>query len=228
MSLTYSTYVDQLANLMVIPTTEEKFLIFLPGCIDYAEQRIYRELDFLNTRAVSTTGSFTANARNFSLPASFIVVEQMNAIASNGNRTPLIPVTKEFLDTVYPSTVGSTTAPAYFAPITSSTFLIGPAPDTTYTAEIIGVQRPTTLSSGNTTTIITDYVPDMFIAASMVFAFGYQRDFGAMSDDPKSAASWEAQYQSLAASAMQEQLRARHEGAAWTPMEQAQVQPPRV
>ncbi len=231
MSLTYTTYVDQLANLMVIPSTDSNFTTFLPGCIDYAEQRIYRELDFLATRVVDATTAFENTTRDFTLPTTsgtYVVVETINSISPSGIRTQMIPVTKEFIDGVYPNTATSGT-PQYFAPITDQSYLIAPTPASSdYVAEVIGVVRPTALSSTNTATFITTYCPDLFIAASMVFATGYQRDFGAESDDPKSAGSWEQQYQLLMASAAQEQLRNRFEGAAWTPMIQAPVQPPRV
>lgn len=231
MTLNYTSYVNQLANLMVIASTDSNFTTFLPGCIDYAEQRIYRELDFLNTRVTDTSGTFTAASRNFALPTSigtFIIVENMNAISnSSGTRNQMVPVTKEFLDAVYPNTT-TTGTPQYFAPISNTQYIVGPAPNVNFTAEVIGVQRPTALSSTNTSTFLTTYCPDLFIAASMVFATGFQRDFGAESDDPKASGSWEQQYQALLASAAQEQLRQRYEGAAWTPMVMAQVQPPRV
>lgn len=232
MTLTYTTYVNQLANLMVVPTTDTNFLTFLPGCIDYAEQRIYRELDFLKTRVVDATSVFTAANRQFTLPSgtgTFIVVETMSAIsqASSGSRHQMVPVTKEWIDAVYPNTTATGT-PQYFAPVTDQLYLIAPVPSANFTAEVIGTQRPTALSSTNTTTFITTYCPDLFIAASMIFATGYQRDFGAETDDPKASQSWEAQYQALLGSANREQLRQRFEGAAWTPMTEAPVQPPRA
>lgn len=205
---------------MVIPSTDANFTTFLPGCIDYAEQRIYRDLDILNSRIVDTTGVFLQNQENFTVPTgqgTFIVVEAMNATVNNV-RSQMVPVTKEFIYAVYPSLTAATGVPEYFAPISDTLFLIAPAPDQNYTAEVIGTQRPAALSSGNSSTFLTQYCPDLFMAASLVFAFGYQRDFGGMSDDPKSAASWEDQYSKLLGSAKEEQLRARYEGAAWTPM----------
>ena len=49
MSLTYTTYVAQIANIMTVTPETYQFQTMLPGCIDYAEQRIYRELDLLQT-----------------------------------------------------------------------------------------------------------------------------------------------------------------------------------
>lgn len=231
MSLNYTTYVNQLSNLMVVPSTDANFTTFLPGCIDYAEQRIYRELDLLNTRAVDATATFNSGSRNFTVPNSngtFVVVETLSAISlSSGTRNQLVPATKDFIDAVYPN-ASFTGTPKFFATITSTYYIIGPAPNANYTAEVIGTIRPNALSSANSSTPITQYCPDLFMAASMVFAFGYQRDFGGESDDPKSGASWEQQYQSLIASAVQEQFRAKFQGSAWTPMAPSPGPPPRV
>ena len=49
MSLTYTSYVSQIANIMAVKSDTEQFQTMLPGMIDYAEQRVYRELDLLNT-----------------------------------------------------------------------------------------------------------------------------------------------------------------------------------
>lgn len=231
MTLDYTTYVSQLANLMAQTSTDANFQTFLPGCIDYAEQRIYRELDMLNSVVVDN-GSFQANTRNFTLPTNigtFIVVEAISAIDSNNTRFPLTQVTRDFLDAVYPNQTLATGTPKFFSPISDTTFIVGPAPDQNYTAEVTGTQRPNPLSATNTTTLLTTYCPDLFIAASMVFATGYQRDFGAQSDDPKMGQSWEQQYQMLMASAKDEQYRAKSEGNAWQPFSTpSAVTPPRV
>lgn len=224
MSLNYTTYVAQLSNLMVIGSTDANFTTFLPGCIDYAEQRIYRELDLLSERVTDNTGTFTTNSRDFTLPTTFgtyIVVEQINCFTptgtttSSGTRSPLNPSTKEFIDAVYPNSQLATGVPAYFAPISNTDYIVGPAADATYIAEVVGTQRPNPLSVSNSSTVITQYIPDVMIAASMVFATGYQRDFGAQSNDPQASQSWEVQYRTLMESANAEQLRAQFMGSAW-------------
>jgi len=231
MTLTYQTYLDQLSNLMVISETDSNFVTFVPGCIDYAEQRIYRDLDLLHTRVVDSTTLFSSGVNTFTLPTTsgtYIVVEAMNAVSlSSGTRNPMVPVTKEVIYAVYPST-GVSGTPVYFAPVTDTTYLIAPPPDVQYTAEVVGTQRPAALSSGNSSTFLTQYCPDLFMAASMIFAMGYQRDFGAQSDDPSATHSWEQVYQGLLQSAVQEQLRTRFLGSAWSPMVQTAGPPPRV
>lgn len=224
MSLTYTTYTNQLANLMVIGSTDANFQTFLPGCIDYAEQRIYRELDLLYTQVTDTTTLSSGN-RNMAPPTTlgtYITIDEVNVItpvtatSSNGTRNPLTPVAPEVIDAFYPSGQTVTGVPLMFAMRSPTIILLGPAPDAAYQVETIGIQRPTALSSTNTTTFLTSYVPDLFIAASMVFASGYMRNFGAQADDPQMGGSWETQYKLLIQSAATEQARAKWTSQGWT------------
>ena len=228
MALNYTTYVSQLQNLMAISSASgdyASFTTFLPGCIDYAEQRIYRELDLLATRVTDATTSVSSGNRNYTLPTTtgtFLVVEGINIISSagatatSGTRNPLLSTSREFIDACYPSATAVTDTPEYFAMVSNTQVILGPAPDAPYIAEVVGTQRPTALSSTNTTTILTTMLPDLFMAASMVFATAFQRDFGAQSDTPQASASWESQYQTLKGSAQVEEVRKFYRSQAWT------------
>src|SRR5262249_45790885 len=154
MSLTYTTYVSSLANLMVIDATGTAFLADVPNIIDYAELRGYRDLDLLNT-VTRDTGMASTSTRTFNLPSNngtFVVTEQINVITpsgtqpDSGTRNPLVPTSKEMLDFLYPSASGST-VPLFFAPLTQTTVLFGPWPDSSYTVEVVGTIRPTSLSA---------------------------------------------------------------------------------
>jgi hypothetical protein len=79
-----------------------------------------------------------------------------------------------------------------------------PVPDKDYATEYFGVVRPALLSSVNTETFLSVNYADLFCAACMVFASGYQRDFGSQADDPAKAVSWNGTYETLRASAMLE------------------------
>lgn len=214
-SYTYDTFKSALATATVIPATDSNFLAILPSCIYYAEQRIYRELNLLTAQAVDTSGTLTASNRNFTLPAHFITVDQINVITpvggtvTNGTRNPLTPVSREFLDMAWPSSTGAT-LPTFYAMNSDQSIVVGPWPDAAYGVEIVGIQRPTALSASATTTYLTSYLPDLFFAAAMVFMSGYMRNFGSQSDDPKMAQSWEGQYKSLLISAKLEEERKRH------------------
>lgn len=224
MSLTYTTFVSQLSNLMAADSSTTQFQTMLPGLIDYAEQRIYRELDLLSTIVKDASASLTANSRNFTLPSAqgrFVTVQGVNVITpvstapDSGTRNFLSPKSRDYLDAVWNSASGAT-VPRCFAMITDQTLIVGPWPDSSYTVEVIGTIRPAALSSTNTTTFLTTYLPDLFMAASMVFASGYMRNYGAQAGDPQMATSWEAQFERLLASANIEELRKRFSSFGWT------------
>lgn len=231
--LTYSTYKTALATLSVVPETDPNWLAILPDTIDYAELRIYRDLDLLSTVAANT--SFTTN-QNVSTVAltegTFVTLQNINVITpagtttpDSGTRVPLLPVTKEYIQYAWPSSTNAG-VPSYFAMIDERTFSLGPWPDASYTLEIIGTYRPASLSSSNTTTFISQYLPDLFLMASMIFISGYQRNFGRQSDDPQMSQSYEAQYQSLLKGATVEEYRKKFQSTAWTSMSPSPVASP--
>ena len=229
------SYVQQIATMAVVEPTNAEYLIILPQMITYAENRMYRDLDFLFTSISTTAYGLTAGNRIISVPAGvFVVPEQINLITpagtSNpdlGTRVPLLPTTKEFLDQVYGSGVSANRGqPKYFCPFDDYTFLVGPYPASNYTCEIVGTYRPDSLSSTNQTTFISLYLPDLFIMASMIYISAYQRNFGRANDDPQMAVSYESQYQALLKSAMMEENRKKFEAAAWSSQSPSPVATP--
>jgi len=225
--LTYATYVTQIANLAVVAEDDPAFVTLLPQMITYAENRICRDLDFLQFSSALTGQTLTAGTRSKTFPlGSFVVIEQVNIItpigvtnpdAATATRNPCNPTTKEFLDMVYGSSVEANRGmPRFFVPFNDNALLFGPVPDAAYSLEIVGMYRPTSLSSTEPTTFIATYLPDLMIMASMVFISGYQRNFGRQSDDPQMAVSYESQYQALKQGAMIEEARKKFEASAWT------------
>src|SRR5438270_1045411 len=108
----YTAYITALANLLVIPVADNNYTTVLPNIIDDAEQRIYRELDLIGTLAADSSASVAINTRDFTLPSAngtFVVVERINIITpvgsslNAGTRNPAMPVSKEILDYLYPS-----------------------------------------------------------------------------------------------------------------------------
>jgi hypothetical protein len=237
MSLTYDQYVAQVANIMVIGSTDANFQTMLPGMIDYAEGRCYRELDLLAAR-VSTTVTLSSGVRTVALSTTSgytRVVENLNVYtstsvtSSNATRSPLTMVSRDFIDAVYPSAASNTGVPLFAAMASDSQLLLGPPPSAGYTMEVVGTIQPTPLSSGNSTTFLTLNLPDLFVAASMVFGSGYMRDFGAQADNKEMSGSWESQYQTLFQSANTEALRQKYQSGGWTHAQPSPIAtPPRA
>lgn len=218
MSYTYSTYLSYIATLAPTQVTDPNFVAIQNMMIDDAEMRCYRALNLLDETVRDSSATLTTGTRTFSLPTTngtFISVEQFNVItpvgvsvADNGTRNPMTAASKETLDALWPNATGST-VPVYFAPVTQDTFIVAPFPDMAYNVEVVGVQRPTPLYTSQTTSPLSVYFPDLFVAASMVFFSSYQRDFGQGADDPKMAVTWESHYQALLADAKTEEARKR-------------------
>ena len=230
----YNTYVQTIANLLVVPPTDTNFLQVLPAIISDASQRIRRDLDLISDVVRDQTGSLTANSRNFTFPQHFVVSESINVFtpaSTTTNRNQLVPVTREFLDAVWPNETAATSpsVPQYYAMITDQTIIVGPPPDAAYTMEVIGTIIPPDLSSTTTTTWISLYLPDVLVAASMVFGVAYLKDYGAATDDPNAPGSWENKYQKLLAGANTEENRKKYASQAWTPKQPAPLAtPPRA
>jgi len=227
------SYVQQIAELAVVDQTDANYVAILPAMITYAENRMYRDLDFLFTSTSITGYSITNGSRQIIIPDGTLVVsEQINIITpagqSNpdaGTRTPLLATTKEYLDAVYGSS-SYTGTPQYFVPFNDNLFLVGPFADQNYYVEIVGTYRPSSLSAANPTTFISLYLPDVFIMASMIYISAYQRNFGRQSDDPQMAQSYEAQYTALLKGAAVEEARKKFEAAAWSSQSPAVVASP--
>lgn len=237
--MNYTEVVTTLSTLTAIAPTDTDFLAVLPACFNDAEARCYRDTDMINLDVRDSSSSTVALDRNFNLPTSvgtFQVVTGVNVITpastapESGSRNPCTMVSLDVLDRIYPSTTGAG-VPSMFSYISQSTIsgqkniVFGPWPDTTYRVEVIGKVQWTTLSSSNPTTFLTNYLPELFIAACMVFMNGYMKNWGAQADDPKSGLSWEAHYNTLLSSAGTWEARKRGAGASWSPK---QVEPTAV
>lgn len=224
MALDYTTFVTAFSANLVVPSTDAAFLDMVPRAIDDAEQRIYRDLDLLATVTTDITGAATTSNRNFTLPGgnAFRVIQDINIITPAGTtnpelgtRNPVLPVSREVLDMLYPS-VASAGVPQYFARVTQSTLVFGPWPLAAYTVEVVGTQFPPPLSATNTTTFLTTYLPDVFLAAAMVYGAAWQQNFSASGDNPQQAVNWESHYKTLLASATIEEIRKKFGSEGWS------------
>lgn len=230
MAMDYSTFVSTIANLSALDPTMDEFIQIMPRVIEYAEDRIYREMDFLDTVYVNSTGTLLNGNREFTIPAISegvkATVTGVNILYTDNQRQVLQPVAVSYLNYVW----GSPTIqalPEYFAMLRQDTILVGPFPDQSYQVEVFGTFQPTPMSATNPTTILTTYVPDLLVAAGMIFTTGYMKDFGSQSDNPQAAQSWETQYQGLFKSAMMLELRKKFAGPGWTSLSSLPITPTR-
>lgn len=226
-----------LQTLIVDQAPSADYETILPAAIQDAEQRIYREMDFLATRTVQSTTTLTATKRLYLLPTTnviILVVQGVSVITPfgsaflTGKQVPLEPVSLDYVDSAFPdpSVQG---VPSVWAMLDDKAIVVGQTPDQAYNVAITGTFRPASMSPTNETTYIGNIYPDLLVAACMIFLSGYQRDFGAQSDDPKMAISWEQLYQTRLKSALSEEQRRKGAGTGWSPFSPTpEATPPRT
>ena len=238
--LTYNAYVTQIGTMAIVNTmtssgvvvgVDAAFNNMIPQMLNYAELRIQRDLDLLQSvNAKTYTLSYGVNQLQISVN-DFVTLQTIEITGNDGLSYPLTPVSKELIQNVYG--ISSTVAPPiYFAMYGGdgasggnvyTNIIFGPYPDNNYSVLITGTSRLPTLyqyanaTQANTnTTFISTYLPDLLIMASMIYISAYQRNFGRQSDDPAMAQSYESQYQMLLKSAGVEEFRKKFAASAWT------------
>lgn len=243
MALTYGSFVSEIATITAITSSvlvngDNNFGGIMPAIIDYAEGRLWRELDLPVVSVTDTSVICASGVRSVNLSTTqgtLLVVQTLNLFSSagttssNGTRIPLVPASQSVIDTIYPSAASSNCGqPQYFTRLSDTEIVFGPTPDQAYRTEVIATTRPAPLSSANSSTWLTQNVPELMIAAGMIFASGHMRDFGAQSDNPQMAQSWESQYQNLIKSMNVDAARMKFDSDAWTSQQPSPLaQPPR-
>lgn len=244
MGLTYSSFVSEIATVTAITSGvlvngDNNFAGIMPAIIDYAEGRLWRDLDLPIVSVTDTSVLCSSGVRSINLSTTqgtLLVIQTLNlftsagTLSSNATRVPLVPASQAVVDAVYPSALSSNCAqPQYFTRLSDVQIVFGPTPDQAYRTEVIATVRPNPLSATNSTTWLSANVPELMVAAGMIFATGYMRDFGAQSDNPQMAQSWESQYQTLLKEMKVDSERMKFMSEAWGSQQPSPVAtPPRV
>jgi hypothetical protein len=156
----------------------------LDSMIRDAELRIFREVDADYAREYATA-NVNINSPYLQLP---------NATSTSGltsTRRAIIvrsflvydstqsPTTKEYLDKrdtsfifEYNST-GATGVPKYYANWKETTLIMAPTPNAQYQVQLSYIYTPDHLSATNTTTYLSDNVPDLLFYATMMQAYEF-------------------------------------------------------
>lgn len=210
MGFTFDSLVDALVSETNIPEASWPAGM-IATVIMQAEGMIYRDLSFLSTMVSDATGSASANQRQFTLPRHFTVLHSVNRVDGN-DRVPLTKVSRQAIDMLHPSTVSGAVSdiPVKWAPLTDQIILLGPVAGATTQLVCVGEVLPETLSASNPETWLSEWLGDLLLAAAMVHASGYMRNFGAQADNPQMAVSWKGVYDALLPAARSDEMRRKY------------------
>lgn len=237
--LTYNGFVEQLANMAVVQTqtvlgvvqgVDSWFTLLIPQVLNYAEQRIQRDIDLL-ALLVSSTYTLNISTNMLTIPVEDFETIQTIQIDPDDGLPPILATSKEFIQNVWNSPT-SPGRPFYFAMYggdavtfgnTSMLILFGPYADQNYQLLVTGTRNAKSLAqfaidpdASTQTTFISTWLPDLLLQASMIIISQYQRNFDATSNDPSMAASYESNYQNLLKSAIVEEARRKWQAPAWS------------
>jgi hypothetical protein len=238
--LSYNGYVTQVATMAVVNTqtvggvvqgVDASFNAIIPQMLNYAELRIQRDLDLLQTQT-SRTFNLTQGNNILEIDVDDFVTIETLQVEVGTKKVPLLPATKEFLQNTYNDS-SFTGEPKFFAMYGGDLagggnlytyILFGPAPDQAYPILAKGTVRMPSLYKNAVVgladseyTFISTYLPDLLVQASLIYISQFQRNFGPTANDPEMAASYEVQYQSLLKSAVTEEARKKFQASAWSP-----------
>jgi hypothetical protein len=200
--------------MIAMDPADTNFLEILPYTIDYAELRMQRDMDLSANSDYFIGGTLTAGQLRQPFALDLQVIDSIT-ITNGTNQINLTPVSRDFLLNMYNTTTFQD-QPLYFAPFNPNEVLIGPIPDQNYPVQIFATVRFDRLSATNAENYLSQQLPDLYIAACMIFLSGWMRNFGSQSDNPQMAQSWESQYQALLKSAIPEDGRRKFEASAWS------------
>lgn len=117
--------------------------------IDAAEQRIYNSVQLPDLRK-NVTGSVTSGNKYLAVPSDWLATFSLAIVTTAGDYEFLLNKDVNFIREAYPNPT-TTGTPAHYAQFDDTTFILGPTPDATYTAELHYYFYPESIITASTT-----------------------------------------------------------------------------
>ena len=152
-------------------TTESLFVANIPRFVQQAEDRIYNSVQIPALRK-NVTGTLTSGNQYLSLPSDWLANYSLALIDSSGNYTFLLNKDVNYIRSAFPtaSYQGEPTHYALFGSQYSSinelSLILGPTPDSAYTAELHYFYYPPTIVQGEVATFTTLVAGSGYVAGT--------------------------------------------------------------
>ena len=137
-------------------TTEQTFVDNIPTFVQLAEERIYNSVQIPAIRK-NVTGTMTANFQYFQLPSDWLSTFSLAVIdPTTGDYEYLLNKDVNYIRAAYPPP-NSTGKPKYYAIWDDTSMILGPTPDTAYTAELHYYYYPVSIVTHGTSWLGTNF-----------------------------------------------------------------------
>jgi hypothetical protein len=150
--------------------------------VQAGELRIYKDLFAKNigNGSIWLETPFTTliTGNSVSLPSGYLALKYALILTGQGYVKTLLYKDPQWIYTNYPVRTPAA-IPAYIAR-DSGQFIFGPAPDSAYTVQGYYYATLPPISASNPTTWMTNFIPDVFLAACMIEVQKFLKDYAAM------------------------------------------------
>ena len=166
------TYVQLTALLQsYLENSETGFVADIPQIVQQCESRIYNSVRTPDQRQTVTN---TVAVQTFAAPAGFVESQGMY-ITVSGEPTPLLQKQASFIRTVFGTATGT---PLYYALQTagyaSTTVMLGPTPNATFTYRLDYFGNPTSIVTASETWVSVHF-PEALLYGSLLEGYIYMK-----------------------------------------------------
>jgi len=141
--MTYAELKSLIQNYL--ENTETTFVSDLPKIIEQAEVRILKTVKLPVFRK-NVEGSVTSGNKYLNTPSDFLNNYSLS-ITNSSNQEFLLFKDVNFIREAYPN-ASTTGVPKHYALFDNTTFILGPTPNATFTAELHYFYKPTSITAG--------------------------------------------------------------------------------
>lgn len=163
-------------------TTEQLFVANIPRFVQEAEDRIYNSVQLPSLRK-NVTGTLTSGNKYLSLPNDWLSTYSLAIVNADGTYEYLLNKDVNYIRQAFPSPSDTGTPTHYalfgsqYTDINELSLILGPTPDSSYTAELHYFYYPPTIVQGQITLMATTnagtlYVPGTYTEVSLTGGSG--------------------------------------------------------
>jgi hypothetical protein len=194
----------ELSARIVAYSENPNLTALLDTFIDFAESKIYREIDFKHCR-LTKTSSLIVGDEQLTLPSDCYTIRSIQVLDGT-QRNYLFPKDLSFMNAYWPVRT-ETAFPKYYGWMDNEKLMLAPTPDDTYSVEMTYSIRPAQMSASNDETVLGDRFPNLLFLGVMLEVLAYQKGEVAQLDGtPESPGYWERAYKAEVSRVQREQM----------------------
>ncbi len=170
--MTYSELKSLIQNYL--ENTETTFVADLPKIIEQAEVRILKSV-MLPVFRKNVKGSVTSGNKYLNTPSDFLDNFSLS-ITNSSSQEFLLYKDVNFIREAYPN-ASTTGVPKHYALFDNTTFILGPTPNATFTAELHYFYKPASITAGadSGTTWLSTNAENALLYGSLLEGYTYMK-----------------------------------------------------